>query len=834
MTRFAFVTWDGGGNVPPAIGIAQELISHGHEVFFVGYEVQRKRFETKGLKFVALRRSGQFDIYAAVSPPERIGGLMTNVWASADHLQDIPDAVVTTGADVVVIDFLMQGALASASQLLAPVAVLAHSSIAGLIPPPASPMGAARLAATNGLRQGAGLPPLSRLNEGWAGLHTLVTTISALDPAADEADSYLHYIGPVIENFPGESWDSPWAPDDDRPLVLVSFSTTGLWDQRGRVRNTLEALAGEPVRVLVSAPQHADLEALPGNAVVRGFVPHSLVLPGAAVTVTHAGHGTVCASLDHGVPIVALPNPVADQPFLAARSQELGAGIDLPGEAGPEEIRVAVMEVLGNAAYASAAADLADQIGAAPGVAGATSQLEQLAPTAHETRPGPHAAPGRECDAGHAGGAVGRAVSGKRFLFVMWEGGGNVPPQLGLAHRLVQRGHDVCVLTEPSLEADVTSIGARFMSFTRAPHRRDRSVASDFVRDFDARTPLGAFAAVRDRVLLGPAAAYAQDTMAAIEQFRPDVMAPDWMLTGAAVAGEAAQIPTALLVHNINQLPEPGKPAPGFGFLPATSALTRSRDRAFGALFLRLFNKGLPALNDARQQFGLPPLGHVLEHMELPDRYLLQYSESFDLPADRHRPNLRYVGPELAMPNWVEPWASPWATGDGIPLVLVSLSSTYMAQERVLRTCIAAVGDLPVRALVTVGPAVDPSTFLRPDNVRVVASAPHDLVLPQAAAVLTHGGLGTVTRSLFYGVPLVCIPMGRDQGDNSARVVWHQAGLRVSPRAGATKVAAALQRVIDQSSFRDAAVRLGATIKADVLANRGVLELESLLRKTVR
>ena len=30
----------------------------------------------------------------------------------------------------------------------------------------------------------------------------------------------------------------------------------------------------------------------------------------------------------------------------------------------------------------------------------------------------------------------------RRFLFVLWEGGGNVAPQLGLASGLVERGHD--------------------------------------------------------------------------------------------------------------------------------------------------------------------------------------------------------------------------------------------------------------------------------------------------------------------------------------------------------------------------------------------------------
>ena len=179
MTRFAFVTWDGGGNVPPAVGIAQELASRGHDVVFVGYEVQRKGFEGKGIEFVALRRSGQYDIYRAGDAAQRIAGLVTNVWACPEHLHDVPDAVAETSTDVLVVDFTMHGALAAAIELPAPVAVLAHSSIAGLVPPPESPLGAARLTATNRLREVAGLPTLTRLNEAWTGYLTLVTTIRA-------------------------------------------------------------------------------------------------------------------------------------------------------------------------------------------------------------------------------------------------------------------------------------------------------------------------------------------------------------------------------------------------------------------------------------------------------------------------------------------------------------------------------------------------------------------------------------------------------------------------------------------------------------------------------
>jgi MGT family glycosyltransferase len=379
MTRFAFLTWDGGGNVPPAIGIAQELTARGHEVSFLGYEVQRTRIETRGFRFNALPRTGAFDIYQSHEPAQRLAGLVENVWASAEHLTDVPESVAATSTDLLVVDFSMQGALAAAAQLTVPVAVLAHSSIAGLVPPPGSPVGAARLSATNRVRERVGLKALTRLNDAWLRYRTLVTTIPALDPVADEANALIRYVGPIFERFPDRNWDSPWAADDQRPIVLVSFTTTKLWDQSGRIRNTLEALAGEPVRVLVSGAQQLDIIAMPANAAIRRFVPHALVLPSAVVTVTHAGHGTVAASLAHGVPLVALPNPVADQPFLAARMQQLGAGIALDGDAAPDAIRSAVRMVREQPSYATAARGLADLIRAAPGPAGAAAELEQLA-----------------------------------------------------------------------------------------------------------------------------------------------------------------------------------------------------------------------------------------------------------------------------------------------------------------------------------------------------------------------------------------------------------------------------------------------------------------------
>ena len=205
---------------------------------------------------------------------------------------------------------------------------------------------------------------------------SLVTTIRELDTAAAAAPATARYIGPITEQLQDRGWRPPW-PDDDRlPLVVISFSTTKLWDQHARLRNALAALADEPVRVLVTGRFGVDM---PRNATAVDFVPHARVLPRAAAIITHCGHGTVTAALAHGVPIVGMPNKAADQPYLARRVEELGAGLALDGEAAPETIRAAVRSVLDDRRYSEGALELGASIARAPGRAGAAHELEQIA-----------------------------------------------------------------------------------------------------------------------------------------------------------------------------------------------------------------------------------------------------------------------------------------------------------------------------------------------------------------------------------------------------------------------------------------------------------------------
>jgi UDP:flavonoid glycosyltransferase YjiC (YdhE family) len=135
---------------------------------------------------------------------------------------------------------------------------------------------------------------------------------------------------------------------------------------------------------------------------------------------------------------------------------------------------------------------------------------------------------------------------------------------------------------------------------------------------------------------------------------------------------------------------------------------------------------------------------------------------------------------------------------------------------------------LPVRGLVTTGPALDPGSIRAPSNVTVVAAAPHSLALREAAALVTHGGHGTVIRSLAAGVPMAILHHGRDQADNAVRVSARGAGLSVERDASAARIAEAVARLLQEPSYRQAAVRLGDAIVRDADSGLLVAELESL------
>ena len=414
----------------------------------------------------------------------------------------------------------------------------------------------------------------------------------------------------------------------------------------------------------------------------------------------------------------------------------------------------------------------------------------------------------------------------RRFLFATWDGGGNIPPALTAIRALIQRGHEVAVLCDDATAADVRAAGARAMPWRRAPNRPDRTPESDLIRGWEAPSERDELAFVRDRLFVNPAESYARDVIDALDVFDADVVVPNDMLFGAIIGAEAAKRPIAVLAPNLSLFPIAGLPAFGPGFFPATNDGEHERDRQVAAGSRAMLDAALPRFNKARQNLGLEPITSLLDVCDAANRVLLATSRAFDYPLASPPKSFRYIGPLLDRPVWAAGEERNTIPND--PHVLIALSTTFQDQGHALGNAIKAMDGLPFQAIATLGPSLESARFDAPANVKVVSAADHDCLMASARLVVTHAGHGTVMRALRHSLPLVCLPMGRDQHDNAARVAFHGAGLRLDRAESPAAIRAAITAVLGDPKFKLAAKALQDEILAQDSEAQLISELEML------
>ena len=419
-----------------------------------------------------------------------------------------------------------------------------------------------------------------------------------------------------------------------------------------------------------------------------------------------------------------------------------------------------------------------------------------------------------------------------RFLFATWEGGGHVLPMLLVARGLVQQGHEALAISDACNAPDAAALGVPFQSWRQAPSRADRDPAGDPLKDWQATSPMEVIQGLTRGLMCGPAGRYAADVCVAIDTFHPDVVVSQELLFGVMMAAEAKTVPLALFAANVWSLPTiEGAPPFGAGAPLADTEETQAFYARIDAATRCAYQDELATLNAARAGLGLAPLADLFDQLGAARRILLATSRAFDYGQKPPEP-YRYVGPYLADPAWTGDWAPPWPADDRRPLALVSFSSMYQGQEPALRRVIEALAGLDMRTLVTLGPILSPADFPAPPNIWVVPHAPHSRIFPEAAVVITHAGHASALRPLMAGVPLVCLPLGRDQPDNAARVAARGAGLRLPADASTDAIAAAVRRVLTEPGFKVAAGTLGAEIEADWTARSAERELIELAERT--
>lgn len=373
-----------------------------------------------------------------------------------------------------------------------------------------------------------------------------------------------------------------------------------------------------------------------------------------------------------------------------------------------------------------------------------------------------------------------------KLLWLNWSGGGNLPPSLGIARELTHRGHAVSFAGRPEMVSRVEAAGFRAIELTQS------------YADVN-RYPAGPPGPRMTCYLTSPSVV--EEVHAVIAAEKPEALLIDAMFPAALEAASHNDLPSAVFFHHF---------------------LFRLREQ-WANTDVRL--------NAMRAQAGFEPLPPLQELWSRHHRLIVTAIAQFDVPADAAWSSVRHVGPVLEHERCAVPLAIPWEATDSTPLVLVSFSTApeQRSLEKFQRT-LDALATLPVHVVVTTGGVVELEELRLPQNAIAARYAAHDPILQRASLLITHGGHGTLMRSLKFGVPVIVMPgTAHDQAPNARMIGELGAGIALAGDASSDAIRTAATSILSTPSFREAAQRLSPLVTASNGASNAAHEIELLL-----
>jgi len=346
---------------------------------------------------------------------------------------------------------------------------------------------------------------------------------------------------------------------------------------------------------------------------------------------------------------------------------------------------------------------------------------------------------------------------------------GHLFPLTPVLDELQRRGHEISLRTLASQAPMMRGRG-----FNAAPiSSHVEGIEHDDWRARNSREALGHAV----RVMSERAEHDAPDLCRAIAEERPDALLVDINSWGAMAAAEAWGGPWSVFCPYPIPLTSRDAPPFGPGLPPARGPLGRLRDHLVRPLVLGVLEKTfLPPLNHVRTQAGAAPVDDTDEMFRRPPLLIYMTAEPFDYPRRDWPENIVMVGPC----EWDPPSDPPeWLAELEHPIVVVTTSSEFQNDGRLVQAAFEALADEPVSVVATLTADGHHDQIRVPANARVEQFVPHGHLLDRAVCAVTHGGMGATQKALAHGVPVCVVPFGRDQLEVARRAEVAGAGTRL-------------------------------------------------------
>jgi rhamnosyltransferase subunit B len=386
---------------------------------------------------------------------------------------------------------------------------------------------------------------------------------------------------------------------------------------------------------------------------------------------------------------------------------------------------------------------------------------------------------------------------------------GSVFPFIWLGRQLLERGHSVTLITSPVYRkaADLAGIGFHPPEHDELPLMLANSdlwepAACKKVAFAHAGRAVAPCAAAIDRVV--------------DEHGKPDLMLAPMISFGARIAREKHGIP----LITVHLYPAVMMSADDTPLVLPGARLLRRLPLSIRKLLLSLPSPydrfALPDVAKACSDHGVEPPRRLWKQWHhSPDGVLALYPDWFSsVKRDMPRNTLQWNFPleDLAGQSSIEPDLERFLSAGEKPVLFTAGTGQYHAAG-FFKAAAKVVSELGCRAVFLTSKADQVPPDL-PESVFVAAYAPFSALLPRAAVMVHHGGIGTLSQCLAAGIPQLVAYMSLDQPDNAARIERLGVGLGTPmPRLTPARLRPLLERCLRDPSITKTAADVAGKMR---------------------
>jgi len=417
-----------------------------------------------------------------------------------------------------------------------------------------------------------------------------------------------------------------------------------------------------------------------------------------------------------------------------------------------------------------------------------------------------------------------------RFLMTTDPAVGHVTPCMPIARKLVERGHEVVLITGRQYREKVETIGARFHPLPKESDPNGMEYY-DFCPEVRGLKGLAFVKYYIKHILLDACSREIEAIDTVLTDFPADVLVGDTVKFAPYFRSEMGGPPSAMISLLPVSVASRDTAPFGFGLLPGKNLITKTRNRLLNLLTYHVLLRDVTKYaNDTRRELGLKPLNApVFTDTGKPPSLIMHISTpAFEYPRSDQPESVHFIGPILSEPDHAFEPPYWWSDLNGSEsVILVNQGTVAKNLDDLIVPTIEGLND--EQMLVVAVPVKEGQLGELPEHVRAEPFIPFGNLLPHVNVMVTNGGYGGTQMALAHGIPLVVAGETEDKMEVAARVEWAGAGINLrKQRPSPGEVRDAVKEVLVNPVYRENARRIQSDFAKYDAPTRAAELLEAL------